>query len=61
MTDKEDLKSKKELALQEAIGNMLPLLLSKSVVRIDSEVEGIGRIVAYWVINVLRIDIITYD
>ena len=43
--------------LQTALGNMLPLLLSRNVTRLDSQVEGVGSVTAYWVVDVLRIDI----
>ena len=43
--------------LQIALGNMLPLLLSRSVVRLDAQVEGVGSVTAYWVVDVLRIDV----
>lgn len=47
----------KALELQTALGVMLPLLLSRSVVRLDSQVEGVGLVTAYWVNDILRIDI----
>ena len=58
--DAEYKKKKMEWAiadLQASLGTMLPLLLSRSVIRLDSHVEGFGSLTAYWVNEVLRIDI----
>lgn len=43
--------------LTTALGVMLPLLLAHSVIRLDSQVEGVGSITAYWVNDILRIDV----
>ncbi len=43
--------------LKVSIGVMLPLLLARNVIRLDSHIEGVGSITAYWVNEVLRIDI----
>lgn len=45
---------------REVIGDMLPLLLLKKVDRLDKETD-MGKFAAYWVSNVIRIDIIPYD
>ena len=43
--------------LATAFAVILPLLLSRSVLRLDSHIEGVGSITAYWVNDILRIDI----
>ena len=40
-----------------AFGGMLPLLLARRVTRLDSHIEDVGSITAYWVNDILRIDI----
>ena len=45
------------LELQAALGCILPLLLARNAIRLDSQVEGVGSITAYWVNDILRIDI----
>ena len=63
MTSTDEIKCKKQeiewvvSELQIALGNVLPLLLSRSVVRLDSQIEGVGSITAYWVNDILRIDV----
>ncbi len=42
--------------LQAALGCILPLLLSRNAIRLDSQIEGVGLITAYWVNDILRID-----
>lgn len=46
-----------EITLQEFLDKTLPLLMSKTVVRVDTDIEDFGRVTAYWVVDVLRIDI----
>ena len=63
MTSTDEIKCKKQerewvvSELQTALGVMLPLLLARNVIRLDSQIEGVGSIAAYWVNEVLRIDI----
>ncbi|KKK99316.1 hypothetical protein LCGC14_2633960 [marine sediment metagenome] len=63
MTSTDEIKCKKQerewvvSELQTALGSMLPLLLARNVIRLDTQVEGVGSVTAYWVVDVLRIDI----
>ena len=63
MTSTDEIKCEKQerewvvSELQTALGGMLPLLLARNVIRLDTQVEGVGSITAYWVNEVLRIDI----
>ena len=43
--------------LATAFETMLPLSLARNVIRLDSHIEGVGAITAYWVNDILRIDI----
>ena len=45
---------------KEVVGDMLPLLLAHKVDRVDKETD-MGKFTAYWVNNVIRVDIIPYD
>lgn len=48
-------------AVLKVLAMMLPLLLSRSINRMDREVEGFGSITAYRVVDVIRIDLKPYD
>jgi hypothetical protein len=44
------------MTINEFFDKILPLLLSHSVDRIEKDLD-IGKVTAYWVVSVIRIDI----
>jgi len=45
------------LKAHDFLSQMLPLLLSRTVDKLEKEIDGVGHVTAYWAGTILRIDL----